>query len=66
MAALDLAEGGLVKLADVAWPEAFAYYLVYPEISHDRPKVAAFRGWILDAAGREGAAHASMSGAHAA
>jgi LysR family transcriptional regulator, glycine cleavage system transcriptional activator len=66
MAALDLAEGRLVKLADVAWPEAFAYYLVYPEISHDRPKVAAFRSWILDAAAREGAAHASISGAHAA
>ena len=66
MAALDLAEGRLVKLADVAWPEAFAYYLVYPEISHDRPKVAAFRSWILDAAAREGIAHASMSGAHAA
>src|SRR5262249_18949972 len=66
MAALDLAEGRLVKLADVAWPEAFAYYLVYPEISHDRPKVAAFRTWILDAAAREGMAHAWMSGAHGA
>lgn len=50
MAALDLAAGGLVKLADIAWPEVFAYYLVYPEISHDRPKVAAFRTWILGAA----------------
>jgi LysR family transcriptional regulator, glycine cleavage system transcriptional activator len=39
----------LVKLADVAWLESFAYYLVYPEASHDRPKVAAFREWILKA-----------------
>jgi LysR family glycine cleavage system transcriptional activator len=50
MAALDLAEGRLVKLASIAWPEAYAYYLVYPETSRDRPKVAAFRTWILDAA----------------
>jgi LysR family glycine cleavage system transcriptional activator len=50
LAALDLAEGRLVKLAEILWPETFAYYLVYPEASHDRPKVAAFRTWILDAA----------------
>ncbi|MDA8094699.1 MAG: transcriptional regulator GcvA [Betaproteobacteria bacterium] len=47
MAILDLAEGRLVKLADVAWPEAYAYYLVRPETSCDRPKVTAFRAWIL-------------------
>jgi len=35
------------------WPAAFAYYLVYPDASHERPKVAAFRKWILDAAGRQ-------------
>jgi LysR family transcriptional regulator, glycine cleavage system transcriptional activator len=50
MAALDLAEGRLVKLADVVWPEDFAYYVVYPEANHERPKVAAFRTWILSAA----------------
>ena len=50
MAALDLAEGRLVKLADVIRPSAFAYYLVYPEESHERPKVAAFRTWIVGAA----------------
>ncbi len=50
MATLDLAEGRLVKLADVVLLEDFAYYLVYPEISHERPKVAAFRTWLLDAA----------------
>jgi LysR family glycine cleavage system transcriptional activator len=30
----------------------FAYYLVYPNGSEQRPKVAAFRDWILSAASR--------------
>lgn len=46
----ELADGRLVKLAEVAWLQDFAYYLVYPEASHNRPKIAAFRGWILGAA----------------
>ena len=53
MVAPDVAEGRLVRLADVAWLEEFAYYLVYPEASRARPKVAAFRAWILDAAARD-------------
>ena len=48
--AADLAEGRLIKLADIGWPEEFAYYLVYPQAFHDRPKVAAFRAWIVQAA----------------
>jgi LysR family glycine cleavage system transcriptional activator len=55
LVAPDLAEGRLVKLADVVLLEAFAYYLVYPDASHDQPKVAAFRRWILDAAKRDAA-----------
>jgi LysR family glycine cleavage system transcriptional activator len=51
LAALDLASGRLVRLADVTWPAAFAYYLVYPEASGARPKIVAFRNWILAAAG---------------
>lgn len=50
MAALDVAAGRLVKLADVIWPEAYAYYLVCPEENLEQPKVAAFRTWILGAA----------------
>ena len=50
LVASDLAAGRLVKLADIAWPEEFAYYLVYPKAFHDRPKVAAFRAWIQRAA----------------
>lgn len=53
MVAPDLAEGRLVKLADVVLIENFAYYLVYPEGSHERPKVAAFRAWILSAAAND-------------
>ncbi len=47
MAALELAEGRLVKLANVAWPEAYAYYFVCPEANCNRPKVTAFRAWVL-------------------
>ena len=53
LVARDVAEGRLVKLADVTWLESFAYYLVYPERSRERPKLAAFRQWILAAAARE-------------
>ena len=59
----ELAQGRLVKLADVAMLEAFAYYLVCPPEHYRRPKVAAFRRWILEAAGRETAAlDASLAG----
>ncbi len=50
MVAPVIAEGRLVKLADVALLEDFAYYLVYPEASQERLKVAAFRSWIIQAA----------------
>jgi LysR family glycine cleavage system transcriptional activator len=50
----ELAEGTLVRLADIALLDAFAYYLVYPEASHGQPKIALFREWILRAAGRDG------------
>jgi LysR family glycine cleavage system transcriptional activator len=46
----DLAKGRLVRLAEIRWPEEFAYYLVHPQAFHERPKVAAFRSWIIGAA----------------
>jgi LysR family glycine cleavage system transcriptional activator len=49
----DLAEGRLVQLSDASWIEDFAYYLVCPENSHDRPKVAAFREWVSSEASRK-------------
>ena len=51
--ARDLAAGRLIKLAEIVWPEEFAYYLVYPEAFHQRPKVAAFRAWIVKAAAND-------------
>lgn len=47
MVASDITDGRLVKLAEATHIEAFAYYLVYPETHHDRPKIKAFRDWIL-------------------
>lgn len=51
MVAPHIAEGRLVRLADVVMLDSFAYYLVCPEASQARPKIAAFSAWILDAAG---------------
>jgi LysR family glycine cleavage system transcriptional activator len=50
MVAGDLAAERLTRLADITLMEDFAYYLVYPHASRDRPKIAAFRDWILAAA----------------
>jgi LysR family glycine cleavage system transcriptional activator len=47
----EIAGGRLVQLSEAARLEDFAYYLVYPEDSRHRPKVAAFRAWMLGAAG---------------
>jgi LysR family transcriptional regulator, glycine cleavage system transcriptional activator len=66
MVASELAQGRLVRLADVVWMEEFAYYLVYPEASHQRPNVTAFREWILDAASADNAPPASMASASTA
>ncbi len=46
MIAGELDTGQLIRLADAAYMEAFAYYLVCPESSQERPKIAAFRNWI--------------------
>ena len=51
MVASEIESGRLVRLAQVSLLQDFAYYLVYPETSHGRPKIAAFRRWILAAAG---------------
>jgi LysR family glycine cleavage system transcriptional activator len=45
----DIDQNHLLKLADEAWVEDLAYYLVYPAAGHDRPKIAAFRRWITSA-----------------
>lgn len=43
----DIAAGRMIRLADQTLLEDVAYYLVYPTTNHSRPKVAAFRSWII-------------------
>jgi LysR family transcriptional regulator, glycine cleavage system transcriptional activator len=50
LVAPDIAAGRLVRLANVALLQDFAYYLVYPEARHHLRKVADFRAWALDQA----------------
>ena len=46
----DLAAGRLVKPFDVSLPAEYAYYVVHPEAAAGRPKVRAFRDWLLEEA----------------
>jgi LysR family glycine cleavage system transcriptional activator len=43
----DLASGRLVKPFDIDMPSDYAYYVVAPEATAERPKVRAFRDWLL-------------------
>ncbi len=55
LAADDLASGRLVKPFDptLDLKLGFAYYVVSPEATADRPQVAAFRNWVLAEARRD-------------
>jgi len=46
----ELADGRLIKPFDVALPANFAYYVVTPKPNIDKPKVKAFREWVLEEA----------------
>jgi LysR family glycine cleavage system transcriptional activator len=46
----DLAAGRLVRLFDVTLPTDYAYYVVTPMLSAMRPKIVAFRDWLVDEA----------------
>jgi LysR family transcriptional regulator, glycine cleavage system transcriptional activator len=46
----DLAAGRLVRPFDITLPSEYAYYVVTPEVSAERPKIAAFRHWLMDEA----------------
>lgn len=52
----DLAAGRLVRPFEHSTPVNFAYYLVCPESNAERPKIAAFRDWLLAEARRHGEA----------
>ena len=46
----QLEAAGLVKLFDLPCPSQLAYFLVCPEGSEERPRIAAFRNWICEQA----------------
>lgn len=50
MMAPEITDGRLVALGSATWLEDFAYYLVCPLAAGERPKVVAFRDWLLEAA----------------
>lgn len=54
LVAADLAAGRLVKPFDISLPFELTYYLVCPEATADRPKIAAFRAWLLAEAQEQG------------
>jgi hypothetical protein len=43
----ELARCSLVKAIDLAWPQEFAYWLVYPDANSGQPKISAIRQWVL-------------------
>ncbi|MGI9416897.1 MAG: transcriptional regulator GcvA [Geminicoccaceae bacterium] len=48
----ELANGRLIEPFDVSLDNQCAYHLVVPEGTADQPKIAAFRGWLLNEAAR--------------
>ncbi len=46
----DLKAGRLVKPFDISVPSGYDYYFVCPARMLDKPKIAAFRKWLLDEA----------------
>ena len=46
----DLAAGRLVCPFDLALHSDFGYWIVYPENRINRPKVRAFRDWLIEEA----------------
>lgn len=53
LASADVAAGRLAMPFDIAVPSRYAYYLVCPEATAERPAVAAFRNWLLAEAAEE-------------
>ena len=51
----DLTSGNLVRAFKLSLPVEFAYYIVCPEQTADRPKVVAFREWLLNERRADGA-----------
>lgn len=47
LAQRDLKEGRLVRPFDIAVPNDYSYWLVYPPAKAERSDIAAFRAWLL-------------------
>jgi len=61
----DLEKGRLIKPFDVTLPAEYAYYVVCPEETADRPRLAAFRDWLLvEARATSHLVHPAMEEAH--
>jgi LysR family glycine cleavage system transcriptional activator len=58
LAAADLREGRLVRPLKDALPTDYSYWLVCPESAAERPKIVAFREWLLEEAANADAAAA--------
>ena len=46
----DIAAGRLVRPFELSFPVQFSYYIVSPSITAERPRVVAFREWLLEEA----------------
>jgi len=56
MAEADIKVGRLTIPFELRLPMELAFFLVYPRAAVERPKLAAFRAWLLEQAAAEGAA----------
>ena len=65
LAAADLAAGRLVMPFELSLALAPSYYVVYPEATADRPKVTAFRDWLMEEAVKDGTRRQADEGASA-
>lgn len=50
LVARELEEGRLVKPFELSLPSSFSYFIVYPAANKDRPKIIAFRDWLIEEA----------------
>jgi LysR family transcriptional regulator, glycine cleavage system transcriptional activator len=60
LAVADLLSGRLVRPFDIALPAPYAYFIVTPKTTAQRPKVVAFRAWLLAEAARDAEALAAL------
>jgi len=52
LAAADLAAGRLVIPFDLTLPMELGFFFVCPQVASERPKIVAFRDWLLVETGR--------------